>query len=901
MLLTKLYKPKTKSYLVYRLKLAEKLDKAQSKKLVLVSAPAGYGKTTFVSQWLEKNNHPSVWYSLDTSDNDSSAFLSYIITGLQSIKKDFGAGALKLLNSPNNIGVESVTALIISDLLQLDEDVYVVLDDFHLITHDEILKAVKYLLSHMPDQLHLLILTRSDPPLSMARLRSHNQLLEIRLGDLSFSVNETSNFFNKKLKFGLNKTDIAALESKTEGWIAGLQLAALSMQGMADTSAFIASLAGNNRYIMDYLIEEVLRVQPGYIQEFLLKTSVLKQISAPLCDNVLSRTDSQLILEKLEKENMFVVPLDMERKWYRYHHLFADLLKQRCRLENSTAFEEIQVKAGQWFDENGIFDLAIEHTLAVKDFEGSLRTIAKVVEKMWNNGKHAAILNYGESLPDERIKTNPVFSLYYAWILIAGGDVEKAFPFLESAESLTKNAMEIEDSTKGKPQLNDREGRRLTQLYGKIAVAFAYLYSHDEDAEKMHRYWKIGLENLTEEDPLWHSWAWFTCGLAYFAEGKLQESAEALNTSFSYAQTTGNVYLISTILSRLGEIEQQLGRFQSAYDRCAAFLSYMNDKGYGQVSKTEWIYAPLYQIMGVTELGWAELDKASENLKIAYRLCKKGTDNFFRIYTSIIYSVFLNYNGDSEGLKIAGELDELIQKTTVPPFLLSFYISSKIYWCIELNQIEQANNFLASYGINEYKEINYSYEMAYAAYARLLIHQFRLSEAETLLNKLYDYALANKEADRMIELDFAFIDLYELQGKREKAVDRLISVLEKTALENQLFSIVYWAGKLKPVLNEVYRIHASSKTNIPQKFMDKIQLVIKNEEKRRKRKAETFLSKREMETLQLLSEDLSNQEIADKLYISLNTVKTRLKNIFIKLEVDNRRKAVRQAKERGLL
>lgn len=901
MLLTKLYRPKTKQNLVYRHGLAEKLDKAKNKKLVLVSAPAGYGKTTLVSQWIEKNKLNFTWYSLDNSDNESTEFLNYLITAIQTIKKDFGQNALNLLNSPNSVQIESVITLLINSLLEFEDELFIVLDDIHVINQKEVFDAINFLLDHLPQNVHLIILTRSDPPLSTSRLRSQNELLEIRISDLSFSPNEIAAFFNKKLKLGLSDSDIYSLESKTEGWIAGLQLAALSMQGIYDKTGFIKTLAGSNRYIMDYLIEEVLRKQPLEVHEFLLKTAFLKQISAPLCNTILNRDDSQLILEELDRNNMFVIPLDNERKWYRYHHLFADLLKQRLVLEYKTETENLHKRASIWLEENGFFDIAIEHSLAINDYKKSIQIIGKNVETMWKKGKHAAILTYGNSLPNDLIKENPEFCLYYSWILISGGETQKAHPFLESAMNLVQKTIDNENLPNSQLSQNNSDIKYLKKLYGKVAVALAYLYSHNEGSEKTLLFCKIGLDNLPENDVIWHSWGWFTYGLAYFTDNKIKESAKALNTAFNYAQTTDNVYLISTILSRLAEIEQQLGLFESAYNRCVEFLSYMNEKGYSEVSKTDWTYAPLYYIIGVTDWGWAKLEKANDNLKIAYRLAKKGHDNFFNIYVSIVYSIVLNYQGDSEGEKIAVEVDRLIQETTVPPFLTSMYISSAMYRFLQKNQIEQAYNLLASYGIKNINDINYSYEMAYAAYARLLIHQHKLTEAESLLNKLYSYAVTNNEFERIIELNFTLAQLYELMGQRSKAVEKVMNVLEMSTSENQLFYFVFWAEELKSVFNEVFKIHATTKTNIPQKFIDKVQQAIKNEEERRNKKTESFLSEREMETLVLLNEDLTNQEIADKLFVSLNTIKTRLKNIYLKLEVDSRRKAVEKAKSNGLL
>ncbi len=332
-------------------------------------------------------------------------------------------------------------------------------------------------------------------------------MVELRSSDLSFSANDISVLFNKKLKLGLSIDDVYSLETKTEGWIAGLQLTALSMQGREDISEFIQDLKGDNRYIMDYLMEEVLKIQTDDINEFLLQTSILEQMSAPLCNAVLNRNDSQLILETLEKNNMFVIPLDAERTWYRYHHLFAELLKQRLHLRGKAAIIELHNKAIEWFKNNSMPLLAIEHAIETGNFEKSIQLLGEIVETMWKNGQHAAIMKYGDLLPDELIKKNADFSLYYSWILIIAGQIQKAEPFLVSAEIITMQIINDKNSSKEDVHYNKK-------LSGKISVAFAYLYSITADSEKTFSYCKAAMENLSEDDPLWYSWGWYSIGIA---------------------------------------------------------------------------------------------------------------------------------------------------------------------------------------------------------------------------------------------------------------------------------------------------------------------------------------------------------------------------------------------------
>ncbi len=566
MLLTKLHIPPVGNNVVHRSDLVEKLNTGLSRKLMLVSAPAGYGKTTLVSDWISQNKIRAAWVSLDNGDNDPTIFLSYVISGIQSIHHDFGESALRLINSPNSPSVESVASLLINELIGIDQHFLLVLDDFHLINSNGVLKLVGYLLEHIPGNIHIVILTRSDPALSLSRIRSQHQLVELRLSDLSFSANDIFVLFNKKLKLGLTVDEVHSLKIKTEGWIAGLQLAAISMQGSEDIPGFIHDLKGDNRYIMDYLIEEVLKTQPDDIREFLLQTSVLEQMSAPLCNAVLNRNDSQQILEMLEKNNMFVIPLDEERNWYRYHHLFAELLKQRLQLRGKANIIEIHNTASEWFRNNSMPLLAIEHVIKTENFEKSILFLGEIVETMWKNGQHAAIMKYGDLLPDELIKKNPDFCLYYAWILIIAGQIHKAEPFLVSAENITLKIINDKNSSKEVIQYSKKQ-------LGKICVAFSYLNSLIADSGKVYDYSKIAMENLTEDDPLWYSWGWYSVGTAETISGRFHESIEAYEKALEYGKKSGNIQLISTVACRLSALESRMGYYTSSYEKCSELLT----------------------------------------------------------------------------------------------------------------------------------------------------------------------------------------------------------------------------------------------------------------------------------------------------------------------------------------
>jgi LuxR family maltose regulon positive regulatory protein len=894
MLLTKLHIPSSGNHIVHRSELFEKLNTGLTRKLTLISAPAGFGKTTLISDWINQHGIPTVWFSLDKGDNDPVEFLSYVITGIQNIQNDFGQGALRLLKSPGETGLFSIADLLINDIINIKHHFLLVLDDFHLISNIEIIKLVTYFLDHNPTNIHIVISSRSDPFLVMARLRSQNQLVELRAADLSFSTDDIANLFNKKLKLGLSVDDIIKLQTKTEGWIAGLQLTALSLQGCNDISGFILAFNGDNRYIMDYLIEEVLKIQTEDVKEFLIQTSILEQFSAPLCNVLLNRNDSQMILEKLEKSNLFIFPLDSERHWYRYHHLFADLLKQRFLLNDITNIEDLHNKACNWFEQNDLVDLAIAHALEIKNFKKAIQLLDNIVELMWQNGHHAAILNYGDLLPDELIKKNPDFCLYYSWILITSGQIQKARPFLLSAENSTRHFINDKNSAKDTVQY-------YRKLFGKIAVAFAYSYSHEEHSGKIFDYCKIAMDYLTDEDPLWYSWAWFSKAIAQYSNGDLISSKAAFNTAFEYGKKSGNIYLISTIAIRMAENEQQLGYYNSAYNKCTELLNLLKDNGYLQIAKGEWTFAALYFILGISQYNWAENDKARENIKIAYDLSKQGKDIYLRITILMVYSVVLLELGDCEAEKKIHELDELYSNNSIPPFLKSYYIGWKIYLCFEKNELDKAQKIVTEFNLDLRKEKTPANESAYSSYVRLLIAQNRLDEAESLLSELYNLAKNGKRNERLIDCMVSFAILYEMKNMHKEAVLHIIQAMELASDENLLIGFVLRSHELNSLLKDAYKIQATTKTKISDTFIENLKLAVDRRTNQMKVRSQSELSARELDTLKMITGDLSNQEIADKLFISLNTLKTHLKNIYLKLEVDSRSKAVARAKEIGLL
>ncbi len=886
MVLTKLRIPTPKKAIVHRTSLFDHLNQGLGRKLTLISAPAGFGKTTLISDWVKQHDIPTLWISLGKTDRDPVAFLSCVIACFQGIDPTYGQNALKLLQSSNKPSNEAIVGLLINDLLQVNQDYVLVLDDFHLSDTREISAIVAYLLEHIPASIHVVMTTRSDPALPLARLRSQQQLVELRAADLGFSAYEISVLFNKKLKISLSIEDAHLLETKTEGWMAGLQLIALSLQGQENVSQFVENLKGDHRYIMDYLMEEVLKIQSDDIKAFLLHTSILDKFSAPLCNMVLDRNDSQAIIEQLEKNNLFVVPLDSERKWYRYHHLFADLLKQRLLLKESSLIETLYTKSGQWFEANKMYDLAITHTLEVKDYQKSVQILEKVAEHMWKNGLHAAILQYGDLIPIPLVKSHPNFCLYYSWILINAGQTQKASELLAAAQKITETQVAAE----------------ARKLLGKIAVARAHLIANEGKPEQILTYYDIAIHSLPENDALWLGWAWKSKGLAELGKGNVQQGVAALVQAVEYGKKSDHLYLISSAALSLAYQESIFGQHKSSYRRCADLLVFMKEKGYAQLAKSEWTYAGLFTMMSVRECIWAEFDQALENVKTAYRLCENTKDITQKIIALLAYSYILHAHGDKAGAAYKlNELEGVMKQFKISPYIVTTYVGWKLYLLVESNELDQARRFANECGLNLQQRITFQNEHSYLHFARLLIVQNQFEEALMVLLKIETLANQGNRTETLVQIEILYALIHLKTDSPKEAVQNLTNALEYAAEEELLIYFLFDLADTNQALEKAYKVQTTSETKIPEAFISKLKTAIKKKEKNTKSKENFDLSSRELDTLKLIAENLTNPEIADKLFVSVNTVKTHLKKIYLKLDVNSRTKAVAKARQHRLI
>jgi LuxR family transcriptional regulator, maltose regulon positive regulatory protein len=548
---TKLYIPSARSKRVTRNRLLALLEESAARELTLVSAPAGYGKTTLLAEWAATTQLPIAWISLDAADNDPNCFLTYVSEAINSVHPGVGDYALEMLRSSVPLPPAAVVSTLLNDLCEVTEPFVLVLDDYHLITVQAVHNAVTFMLDHLLPVIHLVIATRIDPPLPLARLRSHQQLAEIRASHLRFNPEETAELLNRIMGLDLKEEDILSLESRTEGWIAGLQMAVLSMQGRQDLSQFIQSFTGSHRYIMDYLVDEVLLRQPEDIQKFLLNTSILKRLSGPLCDALLDQKGSQATLENLEKANLFLVSLDNDRKWYRYHHLFADLLNARLEQQSLEKIPELNVRCSKWYEANRFMDEAVEHALAARDYVRACRLIDQLAGPMISRSAGFILQGWIEQLPPEIAVSRPWLCISQAWVRMATGLIDQVEPLLQAAERRIRP---------------DDPPRVRQEWLGHIAFTRAYLADFCGNVPGTIEMAEQALELLPIDDFANREKVVFILGRAYLNQGQLSEGIMVLSENIRQSIEAGTVNMIAPSLATLSKIYRIQGRLHDVID-----------------------------------------------------------------------------------------------------------------------------------------------------------------------------------------------------------------------------------------------------------------------------------------------------------------------------------------------
>jgi LuxR family maltose regulon positive regulatory protein len=900
LLTTKLYIPPPRPNLVPRPSLVQRLEEGLhlGHKLTLLSAPAGFGKTTLLSEWMAGCGRPVAWVSLDEGDNDLAHFLTYLVVALQTIQGNLGHGLLAALQSPEAINVEAVLTTLINETASLPDRLTLVLDDYHVIESQPVDHALTFTLDHLPVNMHLVIASRIDPSLPLSRLRAGGQMTEIRAADLRFTLDEVATFLDKATGLDLSAENVAALESRTEGWIAGLQLAALSMQGLQrsdDVTDFVNRFTGSHRYIQDYLADEVLQQRPPGTRDFLLQTSILNRLSGPLCDAVMASPPlmgeglgegaSQAILETLEAANLFIVPLDNERRWYRYHHLFADLLRQRLQQslpdgrDEGGDLAELHVRASAWYEEHGLEVEALHHAAAANDFERAARLVEGEGDPLYHRGAVTPVLNWLESLPASLLDARPSLWVMYAEVLTTRGRLANAEEAFQAAEAAMGDARQ--DASSG-------------DLLGRIANGRASLAGLQRQPERMISLARRALDLLPPDNLAIRGAAHLNVGYAHQLQGNRAAAGQAFAEALANGQTAGHIFVTMLATQSLGDIqaaEIRLRKAAQTYRRALQLageqpLPYIGDAHLG-------LARILYE--------WNDLDAAQRHGQQGVQLARQieHTDKF--IAGEIFLARLKLARGDVAGA--AAILDEASQSVQQNGFTFCWpeVVAAQVLVSLRQGDLAAAAQLAQTHDLPiSQARVHLAQEDAAAALAALEPLRQQM-EAKGWQDKTLKVMLLQAVAlhvhgdkDRALQLLEDALALAEPGGFIRTFVDEGIPMaqllLEAAAREimpdytRKLLAAFEDATSEKGHRTELAPSSSVTRSGPP----SPVRLV-------------EPLSQRELEVLQLIAQGFSNREISERLFLALSTVKGHNRNIFGKLQVQRRTEAVARAHELGLL
>jgi LuxR family maltose regulon positive regulatory protein len=887
---TKLRPPEARPTLVSRPRLTKKLERESGRKLTLISAPAGFGKTTLLVEWLKNRTaggRLGGWVSLDEDDNDPVRFLSYLVTALGAVEEGIGEGILAALRSPEPPKIEALTATLLNEMAALPGELDLVLDDYHLIDSESVHGIVSFMLERLPESVHLVMSGRVQPPLPLARLRARGQITELNAAELSFTREEAAAFLKEVMRLDLSAEDVAKLEEITEGWIAGLQLAALSMRDRKDISGFIETFSGSHRDVLDFLAEEVLERQPTHVREFLLETSILNNLTGSLCDALTGRDDGQEMLERLERENLFVLGLDDERLWYRYHHLFADFLRGRLGRERPERVGELHLSAAQWNEQNGRLSSAIEHALTAPDHDLAARLIEGGIEGAVERGEGSTALRWLETLPTEAKRSRPRLFIEHAVALVITGRPDDAEPLLIEAERAAGGATDGE------------EGRFLLGFASAVRSWLARLRGDAPEAVELAR---RALSLLPEEEAPLRNYAAVRLGDALRAVGDLAAADEAYAEAAEIDRAARHTYGRLAGMVMHARVLAEQGRLREADETFRDALRLLTEGDF-----------ELSPAAGVVHIGMAnllyerdDLDGAERALERGVKLAERSGDVSTQVWAYVTLSRAKRARGDEGGaLEMARQAERVARDSGA-----DLQIAIALAWMTRLllagGDLTEAVALEQERAANAQNAADAARVVDRLTSARVLYAKGRHREALALLEELGETAEAAGRTGDLIEiLALQTLALWAVSEK-ERAVSTLAGALALAQPEGYVRTFVDEGAPMAELLSEVLEGLQRGRLTppIPAHYLRKLLAALERDEAGARLPAKRLpepLSGRELEVLQLVAAGKSNSRIASELFVSVGTVKTHLNNLYRKLNARSRTQAVARARELDLI
>jgi LuxR family transcriptional regulator, maltose regulon positive regulatory protein len=881
---TKLSIPPIRSRLVRRNRLIQKLNQGLEYGLVLVSAPAGYGKSSLLSAWLSQVEIPAAWLTLDVGDNDPPRFLTYLATALAGVAPSIAEVFDRTQNFRVQPEVDLLLTPLINHLAQLKRPIYLILDDFHLIHDQTVHQVMNFLLDHRPAPLHLVIATRADPPLPLAKLRARSELLELRLTDLRFTNKEAADFLNRTMGLQISSTEVDTITIRTEGWIAGLQIAALSMQNIEDVSGFITSLAGSDYYIFDYLTKEILARQSPDIHQFLLYTAILAQLTAPLCDALLDAEvesvpmpPATVILEELEHANLFLIPLDHEHRWFRYHHLFSDMLRLILEQTYPGLSTELHLRACRWYESQGMIPEALEHAISSGDMQLVAQLISANVLVLLENDEVIPTLQKIDTIPHDEMIVLPWLGIARAWIMGAS-QIQESLQLLDEIDQVVEN-------------VPDTDERR--RLRGYIAAARAFLFNAQGDPINIISNAKLADELLPVDD-----FGVRAMNLNIWASGytfdvkNYSVAIPILEQALTLALQAKKMHVAAIIATHLASIQQNLGKLKECHRICIDALAIAEE--YEKQNKRPLsATGQIYSITARNLAEWGELDKALQHARKGLQLCEQwGLAVAITGSLQVLGRILVFCQEYDQARQIFLLSDKLAQKIS------TWYWQETALYNLESSLYSDASDDEIAQQVHRLQESGIQFPALFTA--RSLIRNKQPGEALLVLeHTLSD--LMGQSSFKSVRIYAMRAIAFQAQGDEKQALISLQQALELGEPENRVASFVCEGEAMEKLLRQA---------NIKDLHPQFVRRLLAAFEARSKPKPEPDhvderliepLSEREIQVLRLLGQGYTDKQIAATLIVTNQTVHQHLKNIYSKLDVHSRTEANVRAQKLGLL